>query len=222
MTESILVVANGEPPSPSLLQRLIQTHAYLVAVDGGLKSCLEAKLEPQLLIGDFDSVTDEERRQFSHIRQIHTPDQNKSDLEKTLSYLFDSGAKTITVCGAIGKRLDHTLTNICLLSRYPDKVKFETDHESCFALTKSSVIKCHVGQILSLIPASTRVTRIFTQGLKWELTGDVLSKEFVSISNVCLQKEISISFKTGDLIACLIHSESTHEPDKGCNRSQSS
>jgi thiamine pyrophosphokinase len=214
MKKKILVVANGEPPSRPLLLRLMQEHDQLVAVDGGLHCCLDAGFEPELLIGDFDSISEEERENFSHITQIHTPDQNRSDLEKALNYLFTSDVEGITVCGALGKRLDHTLTNICLLSRYPDKVKFETDTEICFALPKTSVLKCRVGQILSLIPVSTYATEIFTQGLKWELAGESLSKNYVGISNVCLKNEISIRFDSGDLIVCLLQPEQANDEGK--------
>ena len=48
----------------------------------------------------------------SGTRQVHTSDQNKSDLEKTLKYVFAEGAQTITVYERLGKRLDHTLTNL--------------------------------------------------------------------------------------------------------------
>lgn len=171
-----------------------------------------------MLIGDFDSISATVRKKFSHITQIHTPDQNQSDLEKTLAYLFDSGAEKITVCGAVGKRLDHTMTNICLLSRYPDKVHFETDAEVCVAALKTCVLKCQVGQILSLIPASTYVTQIYTQGLKWELSGQDLSKNFVGISNVCLNTEVAIRFETGDLIICMVRPEYTHDEQADGNK----
>jgi thiamine pyrophosphokinase len=210
MTKKILVVANGEAPSPLLLESLVMAHSGLVAVDGGLYTCLKYGYEPELLIGDFDSVSEACRKKYSTIQQVYTPDQNKSDLEKALAYLFDSGATEITVSAALGKRLDHTLTNICLLTRYPDRVKFETDREVCFALSSPSVLTCHVGQMLSLIPISTSVSSIFTTGLKWELKGQDLNKNYVSLSNVCLTNSISISFTSGDLVACLrrsIHDE---------------
>ncbi len=203
---SYLLVANGEPPSEELLQALLKTHTSLVAVDGGLNTCLRFGLEPNMIIGDFDSISDADRKKWSHIPQIHTPDQNKSDLEKALTYLFEQGAQKIpqkiTVCAATGARLDHTLANICLLLRYPEIVKFESDLEICFALPKSVHLECQIGQTLSLIPMSD-CSQIYTQGLKWELQGDNLNKNFVGISNVCLNNKISISFGEGDLLVCL-------------------
>lgn len=203
MEKKILVVANGEPPSRSLLQSLLKNDPLLVAVDGGLHVCIEYGLMPQFLIGDFDSVSQEIRKQFSTVRQIHTPDQEKSDLEKALEYLFRAGAEEINVCGAVGKRLDHTLTNICLLTRYVEKLKYVNDTEVCFALSRKTLLSAHKGQTISLIPVSTEVKNLMTRGLKWELQGATLDKNFVSISNVCMETNISITFDSGDLVVCL-------------------
>lgn len=203
MSDKFLVVANGEPPSSELLQNLGEQHTTLVAVDGGLYTCLKYGLKPQLLIGDFDSVSKETREECTFISQVHILDQDKSDLEKTLEYLFTLSDQEITVCGALGRRADHTLTNICLLSRYPAKVKFETDTETCFALLKSTILTCQIGQTLSLIPFSTQVEGVVTHGLKWELKGACLNKNFLSISNICLEPQVAITFAAGDLIVCL-------------------
>jgi thiamine pyrophosphokinase len=200
----VLVVANGEPPSLALLETLLVGHDLLVAVDGGLYACLSCGREPDLLIGDFDSVNQTDREKFAHIPQIYTPEQDKSDLEKALTFL--EGGE-ITVCGALGKRIDHTLTNIRLLCRYPAKVKFETESEVCFALAHTNELACHKGQTLSLIPMSNSVEGVVTRGLKWELKGEVLDNHFVGLSNRCLQTSVSISLKTGQLIVCLLKRE---------------
>ncbi len=198
-----LVVANGEPPSHALLQRLAGQYELLVAVDGGFYTYIEAGLKPDLLIGDFDSISSETLLEYSAIDQLETPDQNQSDLEKAVAYLFQQGVEQLTVCGALGRRLDHTLHNIYLLCRYPEQIRFETDRELCLALPRRSEIQCAIGQTLSLIPISPPVLGVVTQGLKWELQGQALTKQFVSISNLCLKNKISISFETGDLVICL-------------------
>lgn len=202
----VLVIANGQPPSSSLLYRLAQKHNYIVAVDGGLHACLKSGIKPHLIIGDFDSISQSLRTQCSDILQIYTPDQNRSDLEKTFDLLFQKGESHLTVCGALGKRIDHTMTNICLLCRYPGMVTFETERETCFALPKTAIIECQKGQILSLIPASSEVTEVVSKGLKWELQNVILNKFLFSISNVCLHDSVTISFNKGDLVVCLVHS----------------
>ena len=199
----LILVANGEPPTPHHLSSLVKRSKGLIAVDGGLVVCDYAKLEPDLILGDFDSAPPHLLEKYSHIPQVLTPDQNKSDLEKTVEYLFNFPIGSLTVCGALGKRIDHTLLNIELLCRYPGKMKFESENEQCFALQKSCELICRVGQTLSLIPISSQVTGIITNGLKWELKKDTLNKDFMGISNVCLQEKITIKHEEGDLLVSL-------------------
>jgi thiamine pyrophosphokinase len=207
----ILVVANGAPPSEVLLRHLAKEHDCLVAVDGGVCACLHSQLEPHLLIGDFDSISPLQRSQLANVKQIHTPNQNKSDLEKTLEYLFkEKNPRLITVCGALSQRLDHTLANLYLLCRYPGKVVFETDTERCMALLPNTLIPCHPGQLFSLIPFNT-ATNVVTQGLQWELKNVSLSNVFFSLSNRCLSTEVSITFSSGDLVACLGRQDTGHQ-----------
>lgn len=201
---NILLIANGEPPSPSLFYHLCHTHSALIAVDGGLATCLELGRSPSLVIGDFDSASEATLLSLEEVEKIHTPDQNYTDLEKALAFVFKRfNPSHVTVCGALGRRLDHTLTNICLLCRYPGKVSYETDSEVCFSLLKESQVECKQDQTLSLIPVGSSVTGVTTRGLKWELEEATLNTEFVCISNKAEQEQVTIRFKEGQLVICI-------------------
>lgn len=196
----LTLVANGTPPPPALLRTLAEMSEGVVAIDGGLVACERAGVEPDLILGDLDSAPPYLLDKYRHVPQIETPDQNKTDLEKAVDYLFNFRFEYLTVCGALGKRIDHTLTNICLLCRYPGKIKFESEDEMCFALPKMYVLECKKGQKISLIPVSSEVWGLSTQGLKWEIKNKTLNKDFVSISNEAIQEKIAISFEEGDLL----------------------
>lgn len=196
------MIANGEAPSHALFFSVYDEKKTVVAVDGGLRACQHLGISPHLIVGDFDSAPPELRALFPHAFQKHTPDQSKSDLEKTLEFLFSFPLQSVMVLGALGKRFDHTLANTCLLCRYPEKVVFATENERCFALLPTCKLSCWIGQTLSLIPIG-EVKGIATRGLKWELQQETLNIHFVGLSNICLSTEISIHFQSGDLIACL-------------------
>lgn len=199
--QTLLLVANGMSPPPSLLQKIAENCDGVVAVDGGLIACDAADIQPLLILGDMDSAPSYLLKKYEKVSQVALSDQNKSDLEKAIDYLYPFDR--LIICGALGKRIDHTLTNICLLSRHPGKIIFESEEERCFALEKQNVLQCRPGQTVSLIPLSTEVKGVTTQGLKWELKEAALSKSSVSISNVCLQDEVLISFTIGDLLVAL-------------------
>ncbi len=177
----------------------------LIAVDGGFKSCHTYQRIPELVLGDFDSIEEKLLKNYPTIKVIHTPDQNKTDLEKAFEYLFQFSIEQITVLGALGRQIDHTYKNLELLTRYPTKVTYQTPYEKLFSLPKKSTFLCKKGTKISFIPFGNKVTNITSRGLKWELIAKDLKE--MSISNVALQEKIFIEFETGHLLCALASGE---------------
>ncbi|MDR0299698.1 MAG: thiamine diphosphokinase [Streptococcaceae bacterium] len=97
----------------------------VVAVDAGAIWALDHDFQPDIVVGDFDSVSDEEMiRIVESGAEVHklTPIKDETDLEVALFLTFENypDAK-VTVIGALGGRLDHELTNIYL----PTTKKFQ-------------------------------------------------------------------------------------------------
>lgn len=78
----------------------------VLAVDGGYAHLKEAGVDPDVALGDFDSlgfVPD-------HAWVVeHPPMKDKSDLELALDFAMERGACALRVYGCLGGRLDHTL-----------------------------------------------------------------------------------------------------------------
>ncbi|MBI2743844.1 MAG: thiamine diphosphokinase [Chlamydiales bacterium] len=202
---SAALVANGQISKHDPLISKIKTYPYLIAVDGGLNSCYMLGLVPNFIIGDLDSVQIELISKFETVpRKTFPKDKDKTDLELAIEHAFSLGAQKITVFGALGGRTDHTIFNVHLLSRYPNKLFFESAEEKLFTIGKSTTLNCHVGQTISLLPLNGPVTGITTHGLKWELSDATLDKHFMGISNVALQEKVSIDAAEGDLL-CVVN-----------------
>ncbi|MFN0064637.1 MAG: thiamine diphosphokinase [Chlamydiales bacterium] len=199
-TPHIVVIANGEPPAKEILTPYLSDKYTLVAVDGGLNFCAKENLVPELILGDFDSALPSSLEKFCHVLQFETPNQDKTDLEKALEILFAYPIESVTVIGALGKRVDHALTNLYLLLRYKGKLIFETNLERCTCLPSSYTFSCNKGETLSLIPMDGPAQGIYTRGLKWELNNGSLDANFIGISNVALEETISINYTSGDLL----------------------
>jgi len=198
--KTVAIVANGQINSPEILRPLILSHDSVVAVDGGLKHCHKMNITPNLIIGDFDSCPQEILQLYRSIPKLtlHT-EKDETDLEVAIK--GEEGK--ISLFGAWGNRIDHSIGNLILLTRWPGKVSIETETESIFAIDTSVKIKCYKDQILSLIPINGPVTGIYTRGLKWELRNATMDLNFIGISNVCLSNEVEISAKSGSLVCCL-------------------
>ncbi len=166
-----VVLANGEFPRNELVKRVLQNTAFLVCCDGAVNQLLNhTNLIPNYIVGDCDSVSEENRKRFAHIiRQF--PDQETNDLTKTVKFCNRLGRKDITILGATGKREVHTLANITLLAHY---VKAElgtfrmlTDYGMFVAVDADTEFQCFAGQQISLFAMDDEV--ITTHGLKYPL-----------------------------------------------------
>lgn len=91
-------------------------------------------------------------------------------------------------------------------SAYAREVVLASDKERVTNIqdAEKHTFTTQLGQTISLIPFYGPANGLVSQGLKWELgpeTVDTLNKEFIGISNVCVQeKEFSIEVQKGELL----------------------
>src|SRR5207247_9162337 len=117
----VLILANGDPPTAALAQELASCHDLLIATDGAAHRAVGLRLSPHIICGDFDSAKrDVAQREFPAAEILPTPDQDRGDLEKAVFLALDRGATSLTIIGAAGGRIDHTLANFSLLVRFRD------------------------------------------------------------------------------------------------------
>ena len=96
------------PPSPSP----VKPGDFLIAVDGGLAHCLAADLEPDLFVGDLDSLSPE-LVSLIGCERIELPcEKDDTDTGHAIRHALDQGYRTLLLVCALGGRLDHTLANI--------------------------------------------------------------------------------------------------------------
>jgi len=199
--EKVAVIANGHIADYEHMKEIIKEYDQFIAVDGGLRHCIQLGIAPVLLIGDMDSVDIADKKHFPKLREV-TLDENKdeTDLEVTVRFLMGKNPKSITIFGGLGDRMDHTVTNLIFLTRYPGKIFLETETEILGAIDETLELSTHTGQTLSLIPLNGPVYGITTDGLKWEMKDGILDKSFVGISNEALGREVVVNVKQGDLL----------------------
>lgn len=201
---SVALVLNGAIHDLALIKSMIQQHDYCIAVDGGLVYCEQMGICPDWIIGDFDSVPSEILAKYSHIPcTAFAVDKDKSDAELAIELVNHPDVMRITLFSALEKRTDHTLANLYLLQRFADKVIIEAELETIYAVQHKCSIACAVGQTISLIPLG-ECRGITTDGLKWKLSQARLNEKSMSLSNICLQNEITIAVDSGLLLCCLI------------------
>ncbi len=113
-----VVVAGAPLAWTEPLAALAASGRPLLAADGGANHLARIGLMPEVVIGDLDSLTAPVRAWVGEHRLLHRPDQDRTDLDKTVAHVFDElGALRLTVLGALGGRVDHTIGNLGLVAR---------------------------------------------------------------------------------------------------------
>lgn len=203
--EPALIIANGASCSNELLGQLLEWSPVVVVLDNAIDRVLELNIKIDVLLGDFDNEFDPykyTKKQFP-IEIVHTPNQNKTDLEKAFDFLIEKGHKAVNVVWATGKRADHTITNITTLPSYRNKLKIVIldDHSKVFLLPNSYKKWYTKGTPISLIPIG-KVNEIETKNLKYPLNDEslVLGYRTGSSNEVLTDGIVTINHKDGDLL----------------------
>lgn len=112
-----VVIANGEYPTRKEVLEIINAAPLTVCCDGAADDFIARGGVPDIIIGDMDSLSDENKARYSDII-IHKADQETNDQTKAVQYLLSRSITRIAIVGATGRREDHTIANIALTAEY--------------------------------------------------------------------------------------------------------
>jgi len=209
----VLILANGEPPSPELARQMAAEHTLLLATDGAAHAAAALGLTPDVICGDFDSIDlSAAEAAFPGSTFVPTPDQHQADLEKAIDLACAQGATEITVLGATGGRIDHLLANYALLARAPANgwLCFRDDRGSVRAISGTDAtpgtlsLRATPGDTISLIAYEPTV-RATIEGVRWPLDRAPLLPGTRGVSNIALQQEVRIEARGGVLLVCHLY-----------------
>lgn len=167
MPEAV-IIANGEFPSHPLPVELLKNSRFTVCCDGAVDAYIQAGYVPSAIVGDLDSLSAANKERFASLI-YHDSDQETNDLTKAFRFCLHQGKKSIFILGATGKREDHTIANISLLTDYMEEAQVEmvTDYGIFTPLKGDSVVECLPGQQISLFCMDS--CPLTTEGLKYPL-----------------------------------------------------
>lgn len=198
------LIANGKIHSYEKILPLVQRHQCVIAVDGGAHHCYQMNITPDLIIGDFDSISNEILHHYANVptRRFNS-EKDETDLELALQSIYTPEVEKVTLFAATENRTDHALANLHLIRRYPMKACIETESEHLFVINGPVEIACTPGQTISFIHLGTAALGVTSSGLKWEMHNATFSKYYFSLSNICLSNSIRLTLTSGDLLCCL-------------------
>jgi thiamine pyrophosphokinase len=204
-----IIFANGMVEKPELLNKILNVGDFLIAADGGLRHIRALGLSPDLVIGDLDSMIEKDLKWLfeNSIETRKFPKKkDQTDLELALLAAVDRCSDSIVVVGALGGRIDQTLTNIFLLLM-PElqgvDVCLDDGHEELFLIQNHVEVVGRKGDTVSLVPLLTTAEGVKTVGLRYPLRNEFLFPERSrGVSNEMEADKAEISLKRG-LLLCV-------------------
>ena len=188
---------------------------YVIALDGGLSYCSFLEVEPDLIIGDFDSVTEKEREALEELEKTIPdrvirlkPEKDDTDMLYAIKYALEAGYREFRLYGATGGRFDHTLANIqCLLYLKNHGAKgYLMDGNGMVMVLQNEAVHFQedLEGYLSLFALVKEAKGVTIRGMKYELENAVITNDFpIGISNEFIGKAAEISVEDGELV-CMI------------------
>lgn len=202
-----VIIANGSMDNYVWARHEVAGYDLRICADGGARHFLGMELLPDVIIGDLDSLDPETEKFFvaHRVKFVKFPPQKDStDTELAVEYALKQGAKEITLLGALGRRLDHSLANILLLvalAKGGVLARIIDEHNEIRACHESTTISGRAGELLSLIPLSEKVEDISLEGVQYPLLGAALQLgSSLGVSNEFIASTATITFAAGTLL----------------------
>ena len=209
-----VVVLGGELIGGCWVKDILKSSDIIVAADNGISHCIKLGVEPDISVGDFDSILPKNltaaKKLGWEIKQF-PEDKDKTDGQLAVEEALNLGAETITIIAGIrgDSRFDHGLGNILLLTykhlAYKDIRLIEKNIEiSLITSAAPHPLNYLKNSIVSLIPLTDPVKGVKTKGLKYNLSTEDLNMGHTrGISNIILKDDATISVLGGLLLVIL-------------------
>ncbi len=216
MNKRTVIVSGGKLETDFVLPILKDEDTeFIIGVDKGLVFLYEHGIEPDYIVGDFDSAPEEVVRYYKEetnipIREFN-PVKDASDTEIALRLCIDLRRKNILILGATGKRQDHFWANVQSLKIALDaKVDARIiDQHNCirlldrdFSLSKEEAF----GKYISVFPLGATVEDFGIQGVKYPLSHHALTPyNSLCVSNEIIEEELKITIPFGTVVLMETH-----------------
>lgn len=171
----------------------------VIAADGGYTLLKQAGIQPDLVIGDFDSLGNApEEEAVIALPRV----KDVTDTWAAIQEGMTRGFTRFYLYGCTGGRIDHTLANVQTVAHVT------AQGMECRLYSKQQVITAVSGGTVTFPPSQTGFLSVFShtdicqgvtiEGMKYELTDARLDNRFpLGVSNEFLGKKSSVTVKEG-------------------------
>ena len=198
MKNYVIMAAGDFPVHPEPL-RVLEEADVLVACDSAAAGLVDRKILFDHVVGDMDSLG-KEYQELLREKMVHIREQDTNDLQKAFRFTASLclPGDRITILGAAGKREDHTIANISLLTDFAKvhpEIRILTDTGIFFPVLTSGEFSSCPGQAISIFNPGCRSFRLSSRGLEYPLDRLELSKWWTASLNRASGDTFSLFFE---------------------------
>lgn len=178
--------------------------ALIIAADGGYRHLLERGIEPDLLVGDFDSLS----APPPGLEVLPLPvEKDDTDMLAAIRHGLSCGCRRFDLYGGVGGRLDHTLANLQCLGYLARQGAHGFLHggDCVFTCIQDSAMGFGPGNrgTVSVFCLAGTAQGVTLTGLKYPLDDYTMTCLFpIGVSNAFTQSASRISVSAGMLWVC--------------------
>lgn len=203
VTEQIRCVIISASPEydTDFIREYIRSDDYIICADGGLNRLISIGIEPDLIVGDFDSS--ENFDYFKHTEIIRLQVQkDDTDTMHSAQEAVRRGFRNLVFLGATGGRLDHTLANLSVLLYLQNNGASGviSDRYNDVMLLKQgrNVIHGVKGKTISVMPFASFTAELSYKGMYYPMTQKEVRADFpYTISNIAVEDTVEIFLHSG-------------------------
>lgn len=175
----------------------------VIAADSGWNNAIALGEHPTILLGDFDSLGEENIPKGVEIYRVPA-EKDLTDTQLAVDLALSKGARDIVIVGGLSGRLDHTLSNLAILEHLEAMKVHCIITDGCnrarFIRNNSTLIPRGAYQYLSLIAADPVVKGVEVDGVKYPLKKAKLCRDHqYAVSNELTGNCAFIAVKKGGL-----------------------
>ena len=208
-----ILIGAGDFTYKSATSVSVSEDDYVIAVDGGYAYCDHLGIQPDLIVGDMDSLADDLQKKIENIAGTHPEilcrlpcEKDDTDMRFAIKQGLAKGYLEFVLYGALGGRLEHTIANIqCLLYLKNQGAKGTIVDERCsICLIQDETIQFPKEKegFFSLFALQKQVSGVTIKGMKYPLKDAVLTEDYpIGISNEFIGKVAEVTVKDGMLLA---------------------
>ena len=185
------------------LPKGIKEGDLIIVADGGYDHARTAVIEPDLFVGDMDSLT---TPLPENIEKITFPER-KDYTDMNLAYLEGKarGCTVFEIYGGTGGRSDHTFANISLLLKIAEDGCHGRmiSEKEIYTVVRNKEIKLsgEYGKYISVFALGGEARGVSLKGLDYEIENVILTPDFpLGVSNKFTSREAEISVNNGALL----------------------